>query len=138
GHADVGVDPFRGPIELWTKWQLDLPVPETPVLEIRKERWQRAFNTGVAEPLEIEPGRWPIVPARGCRVELTSLELPDRGIWWTLAFEAVGSIRTIDEDLRRTADLLARRRAPSLERPIRASVPEWITRHLPPPVGNPP
>jgi len=125
--------PFVGPIELWTKWSsepLELNAHSTVATE--KRRWLRKFDTAGPSPQEIPltAEEAPIdqrpLPTLGCNVELTQVTLPNRDIWWTFGFEAFGTLRTVENDLRAAATVLAARRPPGLGEGLLASYPTWL------------
>jgi hypothetical protein len=132
--SDVAAPPFAGPIELWTKWTSErLDLPDGSTLTTQKRRWLRKFATTSTAPQEIalnekeQPREedQPL-PPRGCNVELTEVSLPHGDVWWTLGFEAFGSIRTVEDDLRAVATELAARRPPEFGNGLLLSYPAWL------------
>jgi hypothetical protein len=129
--SDVAARPFLGPIELWTKWtsgRLELAANTT--VTTQKRRWLRKFATPLQE-IPLDEKEWPRadtlpLPPRGCNVELTQVTLPDGAVWWTLGFEAFGSVRTVEDDLRAAAAELAARRPPELGEGLLKSYPAWL------------
>lgn len=128
--------PFSGPIELWTKWSsssLHLESDET--VRIEKTRWLRKFDTSTECPREIEldsaerPRSGEPFPKSGCNVEFTALTIAGHHPWWTLGFEAFGSLGEVAQSLQAVALLLVGRNPPTLEDGLRSSYPEWLTEH---------
>ncbi len=129
----LAVPPFTGPVELWTKWpsdQLDLR-PFVTIATV-KQRWVRKFDTEASTPREIaldsdekplDKGR---LPDRGCNVELTEVTLPGGEVWWTLGFEAFGTLQTVESDLRSVSSTLAARQPPQFGSGLLASYPAWL------------
>jgi hypothetical protein len=142
GKPGVEVKAFLGergevwgaPVELWSKWTArGLAIEPHGQMLTRKMRRMRKFDLGGSAPAEIELGadekpKQPnrALPAAGCNVELTRVELPAKGEeWWTLGFEAFAP--THDEArraLQRLAESLTR---PDLSAVLAASYPEWLT-----------
>lgn len=125
--------PFVGAFELWAKWTSEaLHLTSGETIEIQKQRWLRKFDAASSPPCEIEldAAERPIagrrLPSRGCNVELTRLGLPNRDVWWTLGFEAFGTIETVAKDLPAVAAALAARQPPALGAAISASYPLWL------------
>lgn len=128
---------FRGSIELWAKWTSGrLSLEPDSTIAVKKRRWVRKFDTTGLSPIEVPldaeetplDGRpW---PAQGCNVELTEVGLPDGGVWWTLGFEAFGTISTVGNDLRAAANLLNTRRPPDLADGLQAGYPAWLKLHV--------
>lgn len=133
-QTGVSAAPFVGAIEIWTKWtSQELQVDLSLTVSVEKQRWLRKFDCEPASPSELEmgPDENPVdgrsLPARGCNVELTRVALPDAGVWWTLGFEAFGSIRTVEDDLRKVASLLAARQPPDLGSGLTLGYPAWLS-----------
>jgi hypothetical protein len=121
-------------VELWSKWSTrGLALEPHGRMLTRKMRRLRKFDLQGAVPAEIEldadekpkPPTRPL-PAVGCNVELTRVELPAKGEeWWTLGLEAFAP----DHDeacraLHRLADNVAK---PDLSAVLASSYPEWLT-----------
>jgi hypothetical protein len=129
-------EPFSGPVELWVKWTTEsLDLEAAGLIAIEKRRWLRRFDATVPPPQEIpldEEGM-PLanrpLPVAGCNAELTRVVLPGGDVWWTLGFEAFGTIRTVEDDLRATVKALVERRPPSLAGALLASYPVWLDKH---------
>lgn len=129
---------FTGPIEIWTKWtSLPLKLDPELIITVEKQRWLRKFDTGVLSPQEIPLNNEekPLDPCRslpilGCNVEMTKIKLQNSSdTWWTFGFEAFGTIRTIENDLRAVATILSNRQPPALVEGLIASYPTWINKH---------
>ena len=134
--SGVTVEPFVGPIERWTKWTSEpLVFPTTATITIEKQRWLRTFDTSTPVPQEIplDAEEQPLdkrpLPTLGCHVELTQVRLPDGEVWWTLGFEAFGTLRTVENDLHAVATTLAARRPPGLGERLRLSYPAWLAHY---------
>lgn len=134
----LDVPPFRGPIELWTKWGFAaLSLKEGATLVTVKQRWLRTFDTTGFQPVEIPLGRNEqpleadrLLRVRGCNVELTKVTLPHDEVWWTLGFEAFGTIGTVVNDLQAVVMVLAAREPPSLGQAQPASYPVWLRQRV--------
>jgi hypothetical protein len=138
--GDLSVEPFAGPIEVWTKWTvkgLDLDVKSLIVTE--KKRWLRKFDTTAENSLEeIElndkekPSDGRELPSRGCNVELTLITGPElTDSWWTFCFESFGTILTVESDIRAVVGELSKRRPPVLRAGLQANYPVWLDTYLP-------
>lgn len=133
--GEVEVDPFIGPIELWTKWSSKLlQLEPSSTITVVKQRWLRKLSTVGSSPSEIaltsdeKPKDEQSLPARGCNVELTRVEVSGQdGRWWTLGFEAFGDVTTVGGDLCSVATFLSRRQPPRLEGGFLASYPVWLS-----------
>ena len=130
-------EPFSGPVELWVKWTAQsLELEADRLIAVEKQRWLRKFDTTVPLPQEVPLDKegMPLanrpLPVAGCNVELTQVGLPGGDVWWTLGFEAFGTIRTVEDDLRATATILVERRPPPLAGSLLASYPVWIDQHI--------
>jgi len=138
GFGDLEIEPFAASIDLWTKWisePLDLQKYRT--IAVEKTRWIRKFDTYSVEPVELNlneleqgvdhegqvndrPG-----PTEGCIVELTKVTI-DGDRWWTLGFEAFGTLKRVSSSLKSVATLLASRQAPQMKSSSIASYPAWL------------
>jgi hypothetical protein len=132
----LAVGPFTGPVELWVKWTSEpLELNSASMVTTEKRRWLRKFDTIVPLPQEIplDAEEKPLdkrqLPALGCNVELTQVSLLNGEVWWTLGFEAFGTIRTVENDLRAVATILVARRPPELGDGLLASYPAWLKEH---------
>lgn len=129
----LAVGPFVGPVEIWTKWTSEpLELTSGSLIAVEKRRWLRKFDTAAALPQEIplddqeQPLDRRSFPALGCNVELTRVGLGNGGVWWTFGLEAFGPLRTVENDLRAAATVLAMRRPPPLGEGRLASYPVWL------------
>jgi hypothetical protein len=99
-----------------------------------KLRWLRKFDTGHRPPREIKVDEYEKVqkplPQNGCNVELTRLTMPDDEQWFTLGFEAFGSLADVENRLQQVAEVMANRRPPRLTGAICLSYPQFLTRFL--------
>jgi hypothetical protein len=136
--AEVSAVPFAGRLEVWTKWtSSSLALPDDATVRIEKRRRLRKFDTSTGSPTEtaLDENEAPLAPVtgtleRGCIVELTEVQLRDRGdVWWTLGFESFGRLTTVEDDVRLVAATLAARNPPGLDGWSRASYPEWLIRN---------
>jgi hypothetical protein len=91
------------------------------------------FDTTGGSPIEVEldphekPARGVALPERGCNVELTHIELPQkRESWWSLGFESFGTIGSVERDLRAVAAVLASRKPPKFSAEIISGYPRWL------------
>ena len=107
-----------------------------PALTIvtRKLRWIRKFDTGHGSPREIKVDEYEKIqeplPQNGCNVELTRLLMPDDEQWFTLGFEAFGSLADVENSLQRVSEVMANRRPPRLTGAICLSYPQFLKRYL--------
>src|SRR5262245_48779035 len=132
--------PFSGGIEIWTKWtstsltRRSLQAGLSGTVKIDKLRWLRKFDTTGPELEEVKlnaeekPTDGRKLPARGCNVELTKVTFEGVDTWWTFGFEAFGALRTVEDDLRKVAALLARRLPDGVAMGTLASYPAWLQR----------
>jgi hypothetical protein len=134
--SGVAVEPFVGPIELWTKWtSAALELSTTATITIEKQRWLRTFDTSMPVPKEVplDAEEQPLdkrpLPTLGGHVELTRVRLPQGDMWWTLGFEAFGTLRTVENNLHAVATTLAARRPPPLGEGLRLSYPAWLSQY---------
>jgi hypothetical protein len=132
----LAAGPFVGPVELWAKWTSQpLELKPGSTIAVKKVRWLRTFDTAAPWPQEIplDPKEQSLdnspLPALGCNVELTQVALPGGEPWWTFGFEAFGTVRTVEHDLRAVAAVLAARRPPGLGGGFIASYPAWLSEH---------
>ncbi|HTU44849.1 MAG TPA: hypothetical protein VMF91_07295 [Bryobacteraceae bacterium] len=133
--TNLSIKPFIGPIEIWTKWTSEaLTIDPELTIAIRKLRWLRKFNTGNGSPREIRVDEYEQIqgplPQNGCNVELTRLTMPDDEQWFTLGFEAFGSLLDVKTSLQLVAEVMADRRPPKLTGAICLSYPQFVKRFL--------
>jgi hypothetical protein len=142
GKPGVEVKAFLGeqgelwgtPVQLWSKWTArGLTIEAHGRVLTRKMRRLRKFDLQGASVVEIELGAdekpkqaQQKLPAVGCNVELTRVELPGKGEeWWTLGLEAFAAdLDKAHSTLHRLAAGLAR---PDVSAVLAASYPEWLT-----------
>ena len=99
-----------GVLEMWEKWTFPLadgalPTPLTSRwLGVHKARRRRSFGIVDARAVERPLGD---ADLPGCTVELTEATIADEA-WWTLCFEATGSVAGLDRELLATAEFLLR------------------------------
>jgi hypothetical protein len=131
GH--LSAIPFVGPIELWTKWtSTALELNPRAIIAVEKQRWERKFDTTAPLPAEIPVNAdgTPLdrrrLPPRGCNVELTAIRVAGGAVWWTFSFEALGTLQTVENDLRAVALMVAGRKPPALNSGLLASYPAWL------------
>jgi hypothetical protein len=62
-------------------------------------------------------------------VELTKVTLESVDSWWTFGFEAFGALRTVEDDLRKVAALLAKRLPDGVAMGTLASYPAWLQQY---------
>jgi hypothetical protein len=131
------VTPFLGPVEIWCKWQSHaLVVADLTVVRTRKLRWLRKFDTTDREPIEIPlaedeaPADRRPLPAIGCNVEFTRVELDTDQVWWTLGFEAFGDLWSVERAMRGTLSTMASRSAPSACSGELLSYPAWLSKYV--------
>jgi hypothetical protein len=123
-------------MELWTKWTTEIFQLEPKLtIPVKKVRWLRKFDTTlpVAAEVPLDSKERPLaripLPARGCNVELTQIDMPDGQTWWSLGFESFGTIQTVAKDLEAAAIMLAERCPPPFKTGLLASYPSWLREH---------
>lgn len=131
----LSVEPFNGPIEIWTKWTSEaLTLDPDLTIVTRKVRWLRKFDTGDSSPREIPVDEYEKIqeplPQNGCNVELTRLTMSDDKQWFTLGFEAFGLLANVENSLQRVAEVMANRRPPRLPGAICLSYPQFLKHFL--------
>ena len=100
------LEPLAPHIEIWCKWPCTIPGVKTDDLAVTKTRWLRKFDTSKYVRSEIplganeKPTPGYSLPAQGCNVELTEIEMAGHaGRWWTLGFEAFGDFESSPTNL---------------------------------------
>jgi hypothetical protein len=96
-------------VELWCKWSCAIPeLKFAKSSTLTKIRWLRKFDTSAPDRVEIplDPHEGPAhghrLPAEGCSVELTEVRVSGRpDAWWTLGYEAFGTLETVALNLTR-------------------------------------
>ena len=129
-RTSIGVEtgPFAGPLEIWCKWSsTSLKIPANQLVCVSKRRAVRKFDTAHGA-IEVEFDRR---PGTGCNVELTELTLPNGTRWWSLGFEAFGSLESVTQSVVRTAAELSSHSAPALLNAVQASYPAWLKARFP-------
>ena len=131
------IAPFTGRVEIWTKWTSNaIRFEGAPVVLTRKTRWLRKYDTSNAACRELpldeneKPAGEVALPENGCNMELTRVRLDGTSAeWWTLGFEAFGSLDDVIRSLGRTLAWLAPG-APArlITGASEASYPEWLAR----------
>jgi hypothetical protein len=124
-------------VELWAKWPVDVTLAGEKLVRTQKLRWLRKFDTeqvSTRAPKEIpldsfEQPKTGSPPALGCNVELTELQTSTADVWWTFAFEAFGTIYTVERSLHDVAKELSQRNPPDLGAGILASYPIWLDKY---------
>jgi hypothetical protein len=128
---------YNIPIEIWSKWSSrTLGFDAKAGVALHKTRWLRKFDTAEALPVEIalDSREQPVdgaLPARGCNVEWTMVEIPSAETCWTLGFEAFGSLHDIESSLRSVVRLMNGRNPPDAPGATAASYPAWLAKRLP-------
>lgn len=130
----LNAGPFAGPVEIWAKWTSQaLAIDSGTAIHLHKRRWVRKFDTTADAVVEVplndreQPTDASISwPARGCNVELTEVTLAHGDPWWTLGFEAFGSLATVADDLQQAATMLAEGATFDLSAGVQASYPAWL------------
>ncbi len=105
-----------------------------PTLLLKKKRLIRRFQIGDATVREIALGEneSPLASEsesskEGCTLELTEISFQSSATpWWTLGFEASGTLPSIEKNLRRTVIHVAEDGIPLPADAIELSYPEWI------------
>lgn len=127
--AQLGeVSPYAG--ELWTKAaSARLSLDGLPTVKVHKKRRLLRFRTDGhrAEDLGQSPGLED--PADGCDVEFTQARRDnDPARWWTLGFEAYGSLGSVERSLTLTLDkFLPRVPQEVVLAAIPGSYPLWLS-----------
>lgn len=128
-------EPFSGHVEIWSKWTSSvLRIDPAAAVAISKQRWLRKFDTSAGAAREIaldereSPASGEPLPREGCNVEWTILRPPDGVRWWTLGFEAFGSLFSVEQNLELAIAAMAARRPPELRPDTIASYPAWLDR----------
>ena len=100
------LEPLAPHIEIWCKWPCTIPGVRTDDLAVTKTRWLRKFDTSKYVRSEIalganeEPTSGYSLPAEGCNVELTEIEMAGHaGKWWTLGYESFGDFENVPTNL---------------------------------------
>lgn len=128
------LEPLAPHVEIWCKWSCTIPdLNSRDELAVAKARWLRKFDTAKYVRAEIpldadeKPTKGYSLPAQGCNVELTDVQIPGQaGAWWTLGFEAFGDLDSVPANL--TLTVLPEK--PALARIVASgeflSYPAWL------------
>jgi len=123
-----------GQLEQWRKWSFGLDhdpgemklarVKDSNWIPIRKQRFLRRYKIkNDQEVIAISLGS---LPAAGCEVELTAIELLDQR-WWTFAFESFGDESTLVESLTLLSATILNAGIPHLFPETRSfGYPQWL------------
>ncbi|HMF77161.1 MAG TPA: hypothetical protein VK604_15995 [Bryobacteraceae bacterium] len=123
--------------QLWTKWTTEsLSLDGMSTVKVCKTRWLRKFEVRDTLLREIHLGEEesPVSPAEelapeGCNLELTELSLSPNGPKSsTLGFESFGSHESVEANLRRLIEHLARTDIPKFQKGEELSYPAWLAR----------
>jgi len=126
---------LSGEAQLWAKWASEAGLLENlPTVAIQKRRWLRKFDTAATPVREIAldeselPSRHSeTLLAEGCNLELTQLTLQTiRPKWWTLGFEAFGSLDSLRQNLVRAVEHVRESPAPEGAAGLELSYPAWL------------
>ena len=101
------LEPLAPHIEIWCKWFCTIRgLKLADEVAVTKTRWLRKFDTSKYVRSEIpfganeKPPRGYSLPAQGCNVELTEIEVAGHaGRWWTLGYEAFGDLESVSTNL---------------------------------------
>jgi len=127
-----------GQLEQWRKWSFGLDhapgemklarVNDSNWIPIRKQRFLRRYKIkNDQEVIAISLGS---LPAAGCEVELTAIELLDQS-WWTFAFESFGEESTLVDSLTLlSATILSFGSPPRLPEARSFGYPQWLQRNV--------
>jgi len=123
----------RGRLESWRKWSFRYDPPgwagDPPAGWVAVRKWRRRIWFPLAASQREAPGP-PQAASTGCMAELTEAEV--RGDpWWSVGFEATGSVVLLRSALQHAADLLFARPLPpgvQLSLDNSSSYAEWLGR----------
>jgi hypothetical protein len=133
-RTHLGIPPFAGPIEIWTKASSTvLQLDPGLLVKVHKRRWIRKFDTAASPPVELDLDAEEnlvgggSLPNDGCNVELTQVSVEGAAdTWWTFGFEAFGPLWNVESSLLATAALLAGRNPSGWTEGRLASYPAWL------------
>lgn len=128
-------EPFSARVQIWTKWTSQaLTIDHLPRKVVRKTRWLRKYDTGGSDIRELaldadERLRDSLAaPEHGCQLELVALTIDgsaDR--WWSVGFEAFGTLDTVEDSLRRTIAFVRPLAGEALAGGLELSYPDWLS-----------
>ena len=132
-RTDELVEPFVGPIEIWSKWGAESLTLSDPLILVTKRRRVRQFDTRdqMVREIALDAEERPTDGQHlkeGCNVEYTELSMLGYPLWYTVGFEAFGALASVASNLRLTMRLLATRHPPSLANGLCMSYPVWLSR----------
>lgn len=135
-EGGCAIEPLAGDVSLWLTQSAARPAPHDAVaVELTGRRWLRQFDTSGGQVQEVrldaqgQPLRVQAAMPDTCLAEYAEFELGLSGERWaTTALVAAGTPEHLLASLRRTATLLAARKAPPLSDALPASYPEWLGR----------
>jgi hypothetical protein len=128
---------LHGTIQLWGKWRLNEVISVSlPRVVMIKTRWLRKFQMANNQTIEIEldKNEKPLhqrLPDHGCNVEFTCIEVrePSLAKWWTLGFEAFGSLDAVASYLTATVAKVEEFEPPLLPpESLEMSYPCWLSK----------
>jgi hypothetical protein len=125
-------------VELWCKWQSKMALPSGRTVDLQKTRHLRKLDTSSPQAVEIrlndeEKPKEGGFPQEGCNIELTCIQSESQSdSWWTLGFEAFGSLQTAPRNLDRAIAHAVSHALPPLKGAIK-SYPAWLAERYPPP-----
>jgi hypothetical protein len=129
---------FPGHFQIWCKWTSNLvSLQGLPTLLTRKTRWIRKYDAGLQwlQEIKLKEDELPVdpslgLPAEGCNVELTKVAIvspaSETVSWWSLGFEAFGSLQSIESNLTKTVAFLANQDSPMPPEGQQLSYPAWL------------
>jgi hypothetical protein len=98
----------QGMMERWQKWSFEVTMPPYHAQLLAQSAWikvhktRRSIRIRRADDKSIEVVPAGQLPEQACEVELTSIRVKSRD-WWSLAFEAFGSVATQESILLQVA-----------------------------------
>jgi hypothetical protein len=135
----VQIGSINGHIQVWTKWTSEsLRLDSMAVVKTYKVRLLRKFDIvgGSFRELPLDKFEKLVnknedLPVEGCNVELTTVSLKENGPkWWTLGFEAFGTLNSVEQNLRKTVAHFVGSSLPDLQGGAEQSYPAWLSARL--------
>ncbi len=120
----------RRPVELWTKANSScLTLKGLPTVGVHKRRRLLRFRTDSGRAEDLGQSAEGQDPGEGCDVELTEVRRNDDPTrWWTLGFEAYGTLASVERNLSLTLDTVLPRLAPEvITAATCGSYPAWLS-----------